>query len=248
MKNTSIVTLLVLLISFSVYGQQKETQPSVISLPLIGDTAPAFRAQSTMGTINFPSDYFGKWKILFSHPADFTAVCSSEIIGLATMQEDFKKLNTQIVVLSTDGINSHISWVKALESINADNIPNFKINFPLISDQGLEISKKYGMIRPNSTDTKDIRAVFIIDTEDKIRAIFYYPANVGRNLQEIQRTLVALQTSEKHHVLIPVNWNPGDKVMIQSPKDVQEADKLAASKNRFLSSPIWFMWYKDLGI
>ncbi len=238
-----------LIIAFLFAGGALLAQDKVVGrIPLIGEDAPSFVAQSTMGEIHFPDDYFGKWKILFSHPADFTAVCSSEIIGLATMQDDFKALNTQIVVLSTDGINSHITWVKSLESINADGIPNFKIGFPLISDYNMEISKKYGMIHEKSNSTKDIRAVFIINPDNKISAIFYYPNNIGRNLEEILRTLKALQTSEKHSVLIPVNWHPGDRVMLPSPATREEADKLSASKNKKLYSPIWYMWYKSLDL
>lgn len=248
MKRSIVLSGMFLLIFKFLIAQSQVTPVEEVRMPLLGDDAPSFTAQSTMGQIKFPDDYFGKWKILFSHPADFTAVCSSEIIGLGTMQEDFEKLNTQIVVISTDGINSHITWVKSLETLNADNIPNFKIKFPLISDQSLEISRKYGMIQKNSSSTKDIRAAFIINPENKVSAIFYYPSNVGRNLEEIMRTLIALQTSEKHSVLIPVNWRPGDKVMIPSPKSIEEAEKLSASKNKSLSSPIWYMWYKTLGM
>ncbi|MCX6270854.1 MAG: peroxiredoxin [Bacteroidetes bacterium] len=246
MKRIIVLTTMMILCAWGLKAQNNGQTQEMIRMPLLGEEAPSFTAQSTTGQVNFPGDYFGKWKILFSHPADFTAVCSSEILSLATMQEDFDKLNTQIVVVSTDGLNSHISWVKSLETMNADNIPNFKIKFPLVSDQGFELSKKYGMIQQNSTSTKDIRSVFIISPENKICAVFSYPSNVGRNLEEIKRTLIALQTSDKHSCLMPVNWHPGEKVMIPSPKNMEEAEKLSQSKNKNLTSPIWYMWYKSI--
>ena len=172
-------------------------------MPMIGDKAPAFEAQSTLGKIKFPEDYFGKWKIIFSHPADFTPICSSEIISLATMSKEFEELKTELIVISTDGVNSHIEWVRSMESIVFEDKGSVKITFPIVSDVGMEVSKKYGMIHPNYSSTKDIRAVFIIDDEDKIRAIFYYPATTGRNMQEIKRTVIALQTADNKFVLTP---------------------------------------------
>jgi peroxiredoxin 2/4 len=215
--------------------------------PMIGQVAPSFSGSSTKGKINFPDDYWDKWKIIFSHPADFTAVCSTEILELAAMQDDFEKLNTALLVLSTDGINSHIEWVRSLEGIEIDGKPTPRIKFPLISDADLSISLKYGMVREDSFSQKrDIRAVFFIDPDNKVAAIFNYPANVGRNMNEIKRTLIALQTSQKYSILTPANWDPGEDVMLPSPASVEDAKKLEEKKHDDLYMKQWYMWYKKL--
>jgi peroxiredoxin (alkyl hydroperoxide reductase subunit C) len=213
-------------------------------IPLIGEPAPKFTAESTMGPINFPDDYYAKWKILFSHPADFTAVCSSEILELAFLQEDFKELNTQLVVVSTDAVSSHIEWVKSLESAKYKSREPVRINFPLVSDKSMEVSRKYGMLHSYSSTTKDVRGVFIIDPNDKIRAVFFYPLEIGRNLDEIKRTIIALQTAEKDNVLIPADWQPGGDVMMHSPKTSAEADKLLLKDTPGVYSVNWYMWFK----
>jgi len=215
-------------------------------IPLIGEMAPEFTAESTTGRIHFPDDYYMKWKILFSHPADFTAVCSSEILELAAMQKDFDKLNTKIVVVSTDGLSSHMEWVRSLETVKYKGKDPVKIKFPLVTDSNLEISRKYGMIHSYTSTTRDIRGVFIIDPSDKVCAVFFYPLNVGRNLDEIKRTLIALQTAEDTKVLTPANWNPGQDVMIQAPKTNAEAESLAKKKDPDLYSVTWYMWFKKL--
>ncbi len=213
-------------------------------IPLIGEMAPEFTAESTMGKINFPSDYYMKWKILFSHPGDFTPVCSSEFLELAALQEDFEKLNTRLVAISTDGLNSHLEWVKSMESINYKGRGPVKIKFPIVSDNTLEISRKYGMIHSYASTTRDVRGVFIIDPGDRIRAIFFYPFNVGRNLDEIKRTLVALQTTDDNKVLTPANWMPGQDVMIPSPKSTGDAEKMVRKADPDLYSVTWYMWFR----
>lgn len=248
MRNPFFLLVFVFLISFNGRAQQHENEKN--QLPLLGDSAPEFTAESTRGKINFPSDYFNKWKILFSHPADFTPVCTSEIVALASMQEDFEKLNTQIVVLSTDGLNSHIEWCRSMESLKLDGYPAVKINFPLVSDVSLSISRKYGMIHKSSSTTKDIRAVFIITPENMIAAIFYYPFNIGRNLEEIKRTVIALQTSAKNDVLMPVNWQKGQDVLIHPPTSMEESNKLEKKASSDPEGKIykraWYMWFKKL--
>lgn len=241
---TSILTCLCLA-AFTLVSAQTTTQTCI---PLIGDNAPKFTAQSTEGEIKFPENYFGKWKILLSHPADFTPVCSSEMIELAKLSKDFAELNTQLIVISTDGINSHMEWIRAMEDIKFEDGSSVKIDFPIISDVGLEVSKKYGMIQPNFSSTKDIRAVFFIDPEDKIRALFYYPATTGRNYWEIKRTLIAMQTADKNYVLTPANWNPGDDAMIPNPATKAESEKMLEKdkKDENIYSRSWFMWYKKL--
>ena len=239
-----ILCSIIFLVSCMTFVQAQ--QPTDSRIPLIGEQAPKFTAESTFGRITFPDDNHSKWTILFSHPADFTAVCSSEILELAAMQEEFAKLNTRLMVISTDAVSSHIEWVKSLEEIKFKNRDAVKIKFPLISDKNLDISKKYGMIHSLSSTTKNVRGVFIVNPESKIEAFFFYPMNIGRNLDEIKRTLIALQTAEKHNVLIPANWQPGQDVMIQSPETIIEAEKLMQKKDPKLYYLTWYMWFTKL--
>jgi peroxiredoxin 2/4 len=242
MKKTICFTILFLVSYTQMWSQEtKDTR-----IPLIGEMAPEFTAESTMGKLHFPDDYYMKWKILFSHPADFTSVCSSEILELAAMQDEFNKLNTKIVVISTDGLNSHMEWVRSMETVNYKGRDPLKIKFPLVSDRNLEISKKYGMIHSYTSSTRDVRGVFIIDPSDKICAIFFYPFDVGRNMEEIKRALIALQLAEEKKVLIPANWMPGQDVMIPAPKTTSEAESLAKKNDPDLYSITWYMWFKKL--
>ncbi|MEI6766671.1 MAG: peroxiredoxin [Bacteroidota bacterium] len=241
MKNT------ILILVFITCGISLSTAQNASQVTLhLGSDAPAFVAQSTQGKITFPDDYFAKWKIIFSHPADFTPVCTSEIMGLAAIQEDFKKLNTAIIVVSTDGINSHLEWINSMESINYNGLGPVKINFPLIADIGYDVARKYGMVRADTLDRHAIRSVFIIDPENKIRAMFYYPDYVGRNIEEIKRTLIALQMNEKNDVLTPANWKPGDEVLMRSPKTMADADKLKAKEDPALHMVTWYMWFRKM--
>jgi peroxiredoxin (alkyl hydroperoxide reductase subunit C) len=187
-------------------------------IPLIGEEAPAFKARTTMGTINFPEDYKGKWVILFSHPADFTPVCTTEFMTFASMQEDFRELNCELIGLSIDGLTSHIAWLRTIkEKIEWKDMKGVEVKFPVIEDLKMDVAKKFGMIQPGASDTQAVRAVFIIDPESKIRAILYYPMSNGRDMNEIRRLLIALQTSDKHGVATPANWRPGDDVIIPPP-------------------------------
>jgi len=240
MKTSLIITSLLFLLNWQGFTQDNKD----IRIPLLGEISPRFTATSTLGKINFPDDYFGKWKILFSHPADFTPVCTSEMIELASLQQDFKDLNCAIVVVSTDGLNSHIEWVKSIEGLEYKDHKNIKIEFPLVSDAGLEISKKFGMLHPYSNTTKDVRGVFIIDPDNKIQAMFFYPSTVGRNVEEIKRTLIALQTHDKDYCLTPANWKPGDDVLIPSPASSVDAQKLRDKKDPDLNEIAWYMWLK----
>lgn len=240
---TTILFFGILLLSVHLSYSQKNDS---MARPIISGTAPSFKAVSTMGTINFPDDYYGKWKILFSHPADFTPVCTSEIMALAAVQNEFKDLNTALIGISTDGLNSHIAWINSMDSISGKNGTKVSINFPLVTDADLKISKMYGIVQTDTSGSKDIRGVFIIDPDNKIRAFFYYPKTVGRNVQEIKRTLIALQTEDKNNVLTPANWQPGDDVLIRSPKTMKEAQKLEAKKDPKLREVTWYMWYKKL--
>jgi peroxiredoxin (alkyl hydroperoxide reductase subunit C) len=206
-----IIILFVLMLSVSFAMAQSGINTV---LPLIGENAPSFKAESTNGTLNFPKDCGDNWKVIFSHPADFTPVCSSELLDLSALQDDFKKMNVDIVVVSTDNIEKHNQWKTSIESVTYKNRPSEKINFPLVADEDHSIAKKYGMIHPESNTTKDVRGVFIIDPNNKIRAMFYYPMNIGRNMDEIKRTVLALQTADKDQVLIPAGWKSGDDVLV----------------------------------
>ncbi|OFY58700.1 MAG: peroxiredoxin, partial [Bacteroidetes bacterium RBG_13_46_8] len=186
-----------------------------VRIPLIGDKAPSFTGQSTLGEITFPDNFGKSWKILFAHPKDYTPVCSSELLELAYQQEEYEKLGVKIVVLSTDVLSMHTSWVKALEEIKYKDREPVKIKFPLVADDKLMISNKYGMIHPSASISENIRGVFIIDPNNNIRAINFYPMQVGRNMDEIKRTVIALQTIDaSENLFAPANWNPGDKLMI----------------------------------
>jgi peroxiredoxin 2/4 len=237
----SICAAFILIAQFCV-AQQGISQNS----PITWGYAPPFQASSTNGPIDFPADYYGKWKILFSHPADFTPVCTSEIMALAKLQEDFKKLNTALIVISTDGLNSHIEWVKSIEAISVKGSTPVKIRFPLVTDANLEISKKYGILQQDSVTSRDIRSVFIIDPENNIQAMFYYPRSIGRNMDEIKRTLMALQMHEKHNILTPADWTPGDDVLLPSPKTIVEAEKLREKRTPDIYEAAWYMWFKKL--
>jgi peroxiredoxin 2/4 len=216
-------------------------------IPLIGENAPSFTAQSTNGTISFPGDFGNKWKILFSHPADFTPVCTSEIIELAQMQQTFKDLNVELAVVSTDPLFEHQSWVKSMEEIMEKGNKPVKINFPIIDDSQKIIGWKYGMLTSSHESFKAVRGVFIIDPKNKVRAVYFYPNTVGRNLAEIERTVIALQLTEKNTVLTPVNWKPGEDVLLPYPMSVDYYDPMKA-KDPSLYDISWYMFYKKLAI
>ncbi|MFA5972924.1 MAG: peroxiredoxin [Lentimicrobiaceae bacterium] len=206
---------------------QSDAKKSVVNsrIPLLGEDAPAFTAESTKGTIEFPSDYGRKWKVLCSHPGDFTPVCTSELTELALMQQDFKDLNVALVVVSTDNLERHKLWVKSMEDILlTTKNESVKINFPLVDDSKLNIGWEYGMITPDVNSRHAVRGVFIIDPKNKIRAISFYPSQVGRNMDEIKRTVIALQTADKNTVMTPANWEPGGDVLLPYPESVDYYD------------------------
>ena len=164
-------------------------------MPLIGDEAPAFKAHTTQGPIEFPKDYAGKWVILFSHPADFTPVCTTEFMTFATMMPEFKALNCELIGLSIDSHFAHIAWLRTIkEKIKYKNMANVEVTFPLIADVKMEVAKRFGMVQPAASDTQAVRAVFLIDPKGKVRALLYYPLSNGRNFPELKRLLIALQS------------------------------------------------------
>ncbi|MBN1543447.1 peroxiredoxin [candidate division KSB1 bacterium] len=189
------------------------------SLPRLNEPAPDFTAKTTHGTIKL-SDYHGKWVVLFSHPADFTPVCTTEFMAFAKRNEDFKKLNTQVIGLSIDSIYSHLAWVRSIKDNFGIDIP-----FPIIEDLKMNVAKLYGMIHPGANDTSAVRAVFIIDDKGILRAMVYYPLSNGRSIDEIYRLVQALQTTDKHGIATPENWQPGDKVIVPPPTTQDAAEK-----------------------
>jgi peroxiredoxin 2/4 len=237
--------LLIALISNTVFFVNAQVN-SNLQTPYLGQHAPSFKGLATTGNINFPEDFFSKWKILFSHPADFTPICTTEIMALAEKQDNFNKLNTALIVISTDGINSHIEWVKSIESIVREGKASVKINFPLVSDVSMEISKQYNLLRKDTTLRKDMRAVIFIDPDNKIRAILNYPEYIGRNIEEIERILIALQTADNNNVFTPANWTPGKDVVIPAPKTMQEAENLKSKNKPGYYSLAWYLWFRKL--
>ncbi len=212
-------------------------------IPLIGSTAPSFKSQSTKGPISFPGDFEGKWKILFSHPRDFTPVCSSEILDLAYRQQEFSDLNTQILVLSVDRMVSHKSWKADLEDIDFKGRGKVNIGFPLVVDSSYAISYKYGMVDTQSKSGQSVRGIFFIDPQNKIRAFQFYPSEVGRNTDEILRTLKALQAHDSQEdIVLPANWKPGDDFMktFLSPEDKEKLK----NKDPEIYYINWYMIYK----
>ena len=187
----------------------------VVSMPRIGDKAPEFKAVTTQGPINFPADYAGNWVILFSHPADFTPVCTSEFMTFASMEKQFEEAGCKLVGLSVDGLYSHIAWLRTIkEKIEYKGMKNVEVNFPLIEDITMEVAKKYGMLQPGESSTKAVRAVFFIDPKGVIRAVIYYPLSLGRNFEELYRALIAMKTADAFSIATPADWQPGDDVIV----------------------------------
>jgi peroxiredoxin (alkyl hydroperoxide reductase subunit C) len=215
-------------------------------MPLIGDKAPEFTAKTTQGVINFPEDYKGKWVILFSHPADFTPVCTTEFLTFASMAEEFKKLNTELVGLSVDSLYAHIAWLRRIHELEWKDFKNVEVTFPVIEDISMEVAKKYGMIQPNQSTTQAVRAVFVIDPEGTIRAILYYPLTTGRNLDEIKRLVIALQTADKENCATPANWQPGEDVIVPTAGSCGVAKERMASQDKNMYCLDWFLCFRKL--
>jgi len=202
-------------------GENKmvEAQKEEMGLPILGQKAPDFEALTTQGTLRL-SDYKGTWLILFSHPADFTPVCTTEFMAFAEIYDELKKRNVELLGLSVDSVSSHIAWIR-----NCEEKMGVKIPFPIIADLNKDVARKYGMIHPEQSKTETVRCVFIIDAESKIRAMLYYPLTTGRNMSEILRLIDALQTADKHKVATPANWKPGDPVVVPAPSTAEQAEE-----------------------
>lgn len=210
---------------------------SQVRLPRLNEPAPAFEAVTTHGVIRL-SDYEGSWLILFSHPADFTPVCTTEFIGFAEIYPELQKRNVELLGLSVDSVYSHIAWVR-----NIEEKFNIKIPFPVIADLNKEVATLYGMVMPGESSTETSRCVFIIDPKGITRAMIYYPLTTGRNMQEILRVIDALQTSDKYQVATPANWKPGDKVIVPPPKTVEMAEERVKEGYECVD---WYLCKKEL--
>ena len=225
----------------------EEKQEQVVAMPRIGDMAPKFTAVTTQGTINFPDDYKGQWVILFSHPADFTPVCTSEFMTFAHMEEQFDKANCKLVGLSVDGLYSHIAWLRTIkDKIEYRGMKDIEVKFPLIEDITMKVANLYGMIQPGEDSVKAVRAVFFIDPEGKIRTIIYYPLSLGRNFDEIYRVLIALQTADKFGVATPADWRPGDEVIVPPAGSCGTAKDRMEKKEEDIKCYDWFFCTKKL--
>lgn len=198
-------------------------ETKITNMPLLGDSAPEFTANTTNGVINFPSDYKGSWVVLFSHPADFTPVCTTEFMTFASMQKDFEDLNTKLIGLSIDSLPSHIAWLESIKDIEWKGMKNLQVDFPVIDDISMNVSSKYGMVQPKQSTTSAVRAVFIIDPNGIIRTILYYPLSTGRNFDEIKRIIQALQKTDADSVATPADWRPGDDAIVPAVADYNEA-------------------------
>jgi peroxiredoxin (alkyl hydroperoxide reductase subunit C) len=211
---------------------------TISTMPRIGDQAPDFEALTTTGVLKFSEYNTNHWVILFSHPADFTPVCTTEMIGFAQEKDFFSAHNTRLIGLSIDSIHAHIAWVNAVQEKTG-----VLFEFPIIADLNMSVAKKYGMLQPGESETAAVRAVFIIDPTGKVRLIMYYPLNVGRNMEEIKRALVALQTSDSNACAMPLNWEPGKQVIVPAPKTLEG---LAERKSSNLDMVDWYLAKKSL--
>jgi peroxiredoxin (alkyl hydroperoxide reductase subunit C) len=225
----------------------EQNPSSVHTLPRIGEKAPSFTAVTTQGPINFPADYEGSWVILFSHPADFTPICTSEFMTFASMEGQFAKANCKLVGLSVDGLYSHIAWLRTIkEKIEYKGMKDVEVKFPLIEDITMEVAKAYGMIQPGESNTKAVRAVFIIDPKGLIRAMIYYPLSMGRNFDELYRAIIALQTADAFSVATPADWRPGDDVIVPTAGSCGVAKDRMEGKQEGVTCHDWFFCTKKI--
>jgi len=215
-----------------------EPEQKALSFPRLGSPAPQFEAMTTHGKILL-SDFRGAWLVLFSHPADFTPVCTTEFIAFAQMHPKLREMNCELMGLSIDSVYSHIAWVRTIEEKF-----EVKITFPVIADLNKDVAILYGMIMPGESKMETSRCVFIIDDKQILRAMIYYPLTTGRNMEEILRVIQALQTTDKHGVATPANWRPGDKVIVPPPNTQEMAEERVKQPN--LDCKDWFFCMKKM--
>ena len=227
--------------------EQEVKQEQVFAMPRIGEKAPEFKAVTTQGEINFPADYKGSWVILFSHPADFTPVCTSEFMTFANMEKQFNEANCKLVGLSVDGLYSHIAWLRTIkEKIEYKGMKNIEVTFPLIEDITMEVAKKYGMMMPGESSTKAVRAVFVIDPNGIVRTVLYYPLSLGRNFDELYRIVIALQAADEFEIATPADWQPGDEVIVPPAGSCGMAKERMEGKDADTHCYDWFFCTKKL--
>ena len=215
-----------------------------VTMPLIGEDAPAFDAVTTQGEIHFPADYKGKWVILFSHPADFTPVCTTEFMTFGSMMEEFKAINTELIGLSVDSLYAHIAWLRKIQELEWNGKKHINVTFPLIEDIRMEVANKYGMIQPGASNTQAVRAVFIIDTKGKIRTILYYLLSTGRNFDEIKRIILALQKTDAENCATPADWRPGDDIIVPPAGSCGTAKERMDNQNEDQYCLDWFLCFR----
>ena len=206
-------------------------------MPVIGEPAPDFTAETTQGPLKL-SDLKGKWIVLFSHPADFTPVCTTEFMAFASVYDELKAMNVQLVGLSVDSVSAHLAWVHAIKEKMGVDIP-----FPVIADLSMNIAKTYGMIHAGQSTTATVRCVFFIDDKGIMRAMIYYPLQNGRYIPEIIRLVKALQMTDKNKVSTPANWQPGDKVVVPPPKTAAE---MAKRPTEGYECKDWYLCFKSV--
>lgn len=194
---------------------------TISAFPHLNEPAPDFRVKTTHGDRSL-ADYNGKWLIMFSHPADFTPVCTTEFIGFAKAADTFKSMNCELLGLSIDSLFSHLAWTRNIQEKFGVKIP-----FPIIEDIKMEVANAYGMVHPGAADTQAVRATFFIDPNGVLRAMVYYPMSNGRSIDEFVRLLQAMQTSDKNAVATPEGWTPGSEVIVPPPKTADAADSRA---------------------
>ncbi len=211
------------------------------SIPRIGDPAPDFTAVTTLSQSMKFSEWQGKsWVVLFSHPADFTPVCTTELTAFARQADEFEKRNVKLIGLSVDSVHAHLAWIENMREKLGIEIP-----YPLIADVDTNVSQLYGMIHPGASGTATVRAVFVIDPKRTIRALIYYPMNVGRNVDEVLRLVIALQIADQHACSTPVDWRPGQKVVVPAPKVVPEIRERLSHKGRDYDVKDFYLSFRE---
>jgi len=226
---------------------ENSAEAQSIPMPRIGDKAPAFTAVTTQGEIDFPKQFEGSWVILFSHPADFTPVCTSEFMTFATLEPKFAELGCKLVGLSIDGLYSHIAWLRTIkDKIEYKGMKDVEVKFPLIEDITMKVAKLYGMLQPGESATKAVRAVFVIDPKGVIRAIIYYPLSMGRNFDELIRVVQALKTADAFSIATPADWRPGDDVIVPTAGSCGVAKNRMDGKEEGVVCKDWFFCLKKI--
>ncbi|NYT06127.1 MAG: peroxiredoxin [Methanomicrobiales archaeon] len=217
--------------------EETVSQAPCCCMPVLGEPAPDFSADTTQGPVKL-SDYRGKWVVLFSHPADFTPVCTTEFMAFAKIAPDLDAMNVRLIGLSIDSVHSHLAWVRNIKEKMGVSIP-----FPIIADLSMQVARKYGMIHPGQSSTATIRTVFFIDPEGILRAMIYYPLSNGRYMPEIVRIIKAMQATDKYGVATPANWQPGDKVVVPPPKTAEEMEKRL---EQGYDCRDWYLCFKEI--